>query len=394
MKVSSKKALLGWELGGGLGHVHCLARMAQALEAHGFEPVLVLKQPELLAGQARWPVLPAPVFGGSAPPGFVATTFADVLAAAGYASCDSLGPLVDGWRAILERVRPSVVVADYSPTLCLAARGEFPVVATGTGFALPPSSNGLFPRMSEHGVSPASQERIFATLQEVQRQRGRSGLRDLASLFETEARFVTTLPEVDTYALLRTTPAVGPVDALPAPSHPTKKAFFAYLSMEMPGCEAVMRALAASGFPGRAFVRHADASLRERMGRAGLEVCEGPLSPEQFIAESAVIVHHGSGIADLALAAGRPQFVFPAHLEHFLTARRLCELGVAHLLSGTYPASDVTEGLRQLMLDTKFGQRAAAVAADIHSRGPWDALGKIVSSCKQLSLRSVCSSAG
>jgi hypothetical protein len=392
--VPSKKALLGWEMGGGLGHVHCLMRMAKALEARGFEPVLALKQPELLGGQTPWPVVRAPVFDGVAPSGFVATTFADVLAVSGYAGCESLLPLVDGWRAILREVRPSVVVADYSPTLCLAARGEYPVVATGTGFALPPSQNGLFPRMSEHGRSPVSQERIFATIQQVQRQRGRSALKSLASLLETDARFVTTLPEVDTYAGLRTTPAVGPVDPLPAPSRSTKKAFFAYLSMEMPGCEAVLEALAKAGFSGRAFVRGADATLRERMGRLGLEVCERPLSPEQIVAESAVIVHHGSGIADLALAAGRPQFVFPAHLEHFLTARRLCGLGVAHLLSGTYPASDVTEGLRELMQDTKFSRRAAAVAADIHSRGPWNALGKIVSSCEQLSVNPIGKSIG
>jgi UDP:flavonoid glycosyltransferase YjiC (YdhE family) len=147
----------------------------------------------------------------------------------------------------------------------------------------------------------------------------------------------------------------------------------------------VLTALAQSGFSGQAFVSGADTAMRKRIGKLGLEMHGTAVKPERIVGESAVIVHHGgSALAHLALAAGRPQLLFPAHLEHLLTARKLNGLGVVRALSGTLMASHVSEGLRQLMQDESFSQRAVSIAMDIHSRGPWDALKKIVASCQRL----------
>jgi hypothetical protein len=377
--------LLGWELGGGSGHIRLLQQIARELQGIGFCPVFALKRPDLLQAEDGWTVLQAPQCPNQAPPGFLAATFADVLACRGYAKPQSLQPLVQGWQEILNRVQPAVVVAEFSPTLCLAARGRFPVLTIGTGFTLPPALNGVFPRISQRGRALVPQEQILDSIQEVQHRLGWEKLESLSHLLETDERIVACAPELDPYGPFRTEPLAGPVEPMLAPCAPRSKKFFAYLGMEMPDCQAVLTALAQSGFPGQAFVRDADAALRMRISKLGLEMIGAPLPPEQIISEHAVIVHFGgAGMAHLALAAGRPQLLFPIHLEHLITGQKLHGLGVAHALSGTFLATHVTEALRQLMHDPQFARRAAFVAAQIHSRGPWDALQRIITGCQQL----------
>ena len=57
------------------------------------------------------------------------------------------------------------------------------------------------------------------------------------------------------------------------------------------------------------------------------------------------------------MAAGRPQLLFPAHLEQLMNARRLHALGVAHYLTGQFPSADIGKGLRQLLTDPDVHRR-------------------------------------
>jgi spore coat polysaccharide biosynthesis predicted glycosyltransferase SpsG len=54
------KALLGWEMGGGGGHIHRLTAIARLLTEHQIEPVLVLKNPNHRGIKLPWKVLQAP----------------------------------------------------------------------------------------------------------------------------------------------------------------------------------------------------------------------------------------------------------------------------------------------------------------------------------------------
>jgi hypothetical protein len=378
-------ALLGWELGAGLGHAGRLLCILRALRLAGFATIVAARHPELFAAEPGLTTLPARCHPGAFPAGFIAASYADVLACSGFSNAASLSELMDGWQEIFEQVQPSIIVTDFAPSLCLAARGQFPVVAAETGYSLPPTPGGVFPRMSEHGLSTNANAQVLETIQQTLRGKGRQPLKSLSELLQTEASFVTCLPELDPYASMRGEAAVGPVEPMPSMATTGTQNFFAYLSMEMNGCQDVLATLAQSGFPGRAFVRGANDALRQRMAALGLEILTRPESIKKIVSESSVIVHHGSlAMAHHALAAGRPQLVFPGHLEQFLTSRRLAGLGVAHLLSGSFLASHVVEAMRQLMLDSAFQERARQAALSIHARGPWDALGKIVGRCRQL----------
>ncbi len=392
MPGGAPTVFIGWELGGGMGHVQQLLRQAHALAGRGMRPVLAVRdliEPLPLLRASPFPVVQAPLYsaaGRVAPPGFVARSYADILATHGFADAEHLLAMVQAWLALLDLVRPALVVADHAPTLCLAASAVLPTVLVCNGYLLPPADLPAFPLLMPERPAVVEEGRLLEIVHEVQRRLGRPPARSLPGLFEAAGRFVTVLPELDPYHDVRRERVVGPLEPLGPPLPPPERGgFFAYLAAEMPGWEAILSCLARTGFPGRAYVRGAPPEARDRLRRLGLEVFDRPAPLDEMLAQSAAIVSQGNtGLIQAALAAGRPQLLFPAHLEQLLNGRRLHALGVAHCLSGQFPAADVGEGLRQLLVEPRFARRAREVAGTVAARGPWAPLPAIVAHCERL----------
>ena len=149
---------MGWELGAGLGHVQPLLSVAKALAGRGHQPVFAVKnllEAAPLLGAEPFTVLQAPQWPprpqGAKP--FRASSYADILAIRGFADADELFPLVRAWQALIDLVRPDLIVCDHSPTLCLAAYRSVPVVMIGTGFTVPPAEHSEFPPL-QPSVAP------------------------------------------------------------------------------------------------------------------------------------------------------------------------------------------------------------------------------------------------
>ncbi len=381
--------LFGWELGAGLGHLQRLLPLARALASHGYRPVFAVKDPGAAAPVLRdtcYPVLPAPVGGTRLLPpdrSFLAASYADVLAVQGFAAVEEVLPTVDAWQALIDRVQPALLVCDHSPTLCLAAYGAVPTVVVGTGFSVPPAEGTTYPLLLPRCRPLVPEADLLAVVQEVQRRRGRPAPETLPALMGRAERFLTVLPEMDLYQGLRPDVPLGPVGALaPLAPRPAAPRYFAYLSAETPALEPILRGLAGSGCPGSAYVRGASPELRRRLEQPGLELVDGPQPAAEIMPGVSVVVHHaGMGLAQHALAAGRPQLVFPGHLEQILNGQMLHRLGVGQYLLGAPNPDTVAQELRQLIADRGIADQAAARAASLRERGPWDPLPRIVERC-------------
>ena len=137
--------LFAWELGSGFGHVRPLLSIARGLASLGHTPVFAIRNiPDTwtLLRESGFAVYQAPFRNGAprlAPGPFAGRSFEDVLSISGWSDPDELEPLLRAWDALLDSIRPSLVVLDHAPALALAARGSIPVVQIGTGFCLPPS---------------------------------------------------------------------------------------------------------------------------------------------------------------------------------------------------------------------------------------------------------------
>jgi hypothetical protein len=391
--TAAPTVLLGWELGAGLGHVQRLVRLARALASHGSRPVLAVQDPVdpwPALRDASFPMLQAPVWQprpGRDSPSFQAASYADILAVHGYADVEDLAPMVQAWQGLFDVVQPAVIICDHSPTLCLAAYGAVPTVVVGNGFTVPPVEEPAFPLLRPRRNLLVPEAELLAVIQDVQRRRGRPAPDTLPGLFARAERFLTVLPEMDPYQGFRQEVPIGPVETLtPLAPPPAQPSYFAYQSADTPGLDQLLGGLARPGCPGCVYVRGATSAQRGQWQRKGLEILDGPRPLGEVLPRVSVVVHHGSlGLAQHALAAGRPQLTFPGHLEHLLNAQMLYHrLGVGQYIFGKLNEDAVAKALQQVAGSRPLAEQALARAADLQRRGPWDPLPRIIERCLAL----------
>jgi rhamnosyltransferase subunit B len=381
--------MLAWELGEGLGHVQRLLRVALPLQADGHVPVLVLCntiEPWSLLRETGLPVLQAPVCGANVriaelkSAGF---SLADILALRGWDAVDRLLPTVMAWQRLLEMLQPRVVVADFSPTACLAAFRKLPTVVVGSGFSVPPLDQGEFPSLTP-GPSATRQDQMLAVAQDVQRLRRDPVPVSLTDILAQGECFAATLPELDPYAGMRAESVWDPLEPLLTPPPvPHAPHFFAYLSADFPQVELVVTELALTGCRGTVYLRSAAAAVRERLKLQGLEMLDKPASMTSMLTKASVVVHHGGlGLAQAALAAGRPQILLPQHLEQFTTSEHLRKLGAGVNVTGSVTPQGGARALAKILAEPRFAGSARAAADKIHARPRRDPLPVILERCR------------
>ncbi|MCA9061537.1 MAG: hypothetical protein KDA96_00680 [Planctomycetaceae bacterium] len=376
------------ELGQGLGHVGRLLPIARELAAHGHRPVFAVREVPVAARflqDTGFPILQAPCWQlppwrGERP--FVAATYADLLARHGYDDESCLSSMVNAWEELIRLIDPQLIVADHSPTVCLAAGERVPVVLVGDGFTIPPVHT------SEYAMLAPAQplvdaEHLLHTIQSVQRRRRRSVPTSLQAAFPSAARFLVTFRELDPYRHVRQEPFIGPMDAWNQPDESTnQKRVFAYLDGRFAGLEQVLSAFVRAGIECQAYLRNSNAEQAAGMRRLGVLIHANPVSLSTVLPEVSAIVHHGGlNTATAALAAGRPQLLLPRYLEQDLNAAALTELGVGRVLGGRQTLTSIGQMLGDLCSDPVMASRACGMANELFQRGSSGSLTRIVRDC-------------
>ncbi len=377
-------------MGAGLSHVKSLLEVARRLRDHGHRPVFALTnvvEPAFLLSEEGFPFLQAPEWEPPRLGRRVRTaSFADILAARGFADRDRVHAIVAAWDGIMDVVRPKLVVADYSPGLCLAARGRVPVVAIGIGFCLPPPEMETFPALLPAVKPLIRQEDLLATINAVQRDRGAPSLPRLPALFEADAQFVYAFPILDPYAAFRARPADGPLESLPGPAPPpAEDHVFVYYGTELPAVKPLMEGLARAGLPATVYLRGAPPAMLRSLERPGIRMLDSPASFDDILPRCSVAVHYGGlGTIAACLSVGRPQLAVPYRMERRLNARVLVDHRVGYVKVGKFTADDFASALRTTVDDSGLVDNAAALAADLARAPRRDVLGAIVERCLAL----------
>ena len=378
--------LIGWELGGGLGHVPKLLDVANELAARGHRPVLAVKDLAVTRHFLRdvsFPVVQAPIFRDQVPPSFRALSFADILAISGFGDADGLLLLVNAWQSLIEMTGARLVVCNFAPSLCLAAYGVLPTVVVGTGFTVPPVDGHEFPRLGPRFGTIVSADQVLENVQRVQKRRGRPAPEALPAMMASAARFVHTIAEIDAYRATRS----GVVEPLRTPEPPLCAAaagsFFAYLSAANHRVDLILPELAAAGSQGAAYVRHASPHLVAAARKAGITMHDEPPPLKEALTKAAVLIHHGGlNSTEIALAAGRPQLTLPNHLEHDLTAKALEDLGVGRSLKRPHRPREVVELLQEISAPGGCSRQAVTFAHEIQARNYQGCLPQIADYCQ------------
>jgi hypothetical protein len=365
-----KTVLFAWELGGGMGHVTTLHRLAKRLKQVDLRLVAVVKNPDAAAlllspgiEIVQAPAWPSAAMTEAQIAKSSSSTMGDILATAGLADPAGLDRLLKHWDDHFIRIKPDLVVADLAPAAALVARGQIPLLLVGNGFTLPPSEMTRFPPL--HRLTPPAfdETETLSVLNAALRSRGQARLDRLPQVFSADARLILTFPLLDPYRSQRAEPADGPAfDHVPDPSEPRAGTLFAYFSR---GYELHRDIAGALLTHARGLTIHApELSERQAGGlrRAGATVATEPVQSANPWAGASLVVHFGGGgLAAEALAAGIPQLVLSMHIEQELNGSALQASGLGRLVRAYDPASKLSaKMIDDLLQDTALAERAKA----------------------------------
>lgn len=368
--------LYAWEFGAGLGHMGVFLPLARELRNAGHEIHWVVTQPavagDFLASEGfTW--IAAPAMAEVARPG-PPLTYADILLRFGYADPRALFGLVGGWREAMRLTGARLVLADHSPTAVLAARTmNIPVMLFSNGFTAPPRRSPL-PNMRPWSPVPEQTIRqldlaALATVNAVLTRYHCAALEHLATLFDVAEEALVTFPELDHYAdrgparYWGSLPSAGAGLPVEWPAGGGKR-LFAYLRPECMHHEALLAALLALGQPVAIYFPGMSPALQARFAAPHMRFLDQPADMEQMTRDADVGITYASLATTTAfLLAGKPLLLLPWHLEQFMLARRIEEMGAGRMVNPEQPPGDLRAILADLIDNPSWRGNAQAFAA-------------------------------
>lgn len=377
--------LIGWELGASPDLLLDAADLAYGLVARGHDVRLAVGDPVALATvfdlRLAGSILPAPV--PPLRPDLVMKPpkeggIGDKLAVQGFASPAVLSGLALAWRNLLQAVEPTAVVALGAPVLALAARGRAGLLVAGSVDALPPGEVGGLPRIHANMAPAVPERQMLENANLVLERLGGAPLATPGALLLGDHTLVYGLAQIDSYAALRTTPAIGPLLAMPSPVTPAARpAMTAILDVHFPFIETLVLALTDFGqTPVNVHIRGITRPMRAYLSQTlGVVVHETVAEAMETIADASFVLHHGGArVAAHAMALGVPQALMPHSFEQGIVADMLQRANAGMRLAiGTDPVP-LADGLGQLFRNLESTQNAQHAARQIALNPPSPAL--------------------
>ena len=397
-----KKARLfyAWEFGANFGHIGAFLPLGRALRDRGHDVQWVVTQTgpaaRLLAREGfSWFQAP---HANEAPLKTPPLTYADILLRFGYASAEDLYGLVVAWRELFRLGGAELVLADHAPTAVLAARTlGLPVMLFSNGFTAPPRQRPL-PNMRPWQIFPDAQllaleDRAMASVNQVLRIFDKPVLTALHQLFDVEEEALITYPELDHYdnrgpaRYWGSLPnaAIGIAPPWPTLASKGDKRVFAYLRPETPHVEAALDALRAMGQSAVVYIPGLSDVARQKWQAPHLVFVTEPVDIERAAREADLGITYASLAATTAiLMAGKPLLMLPSHLEQFLLARRVVNMGAGRVVPADQSTVDLPQCITDLLGSADYAANARAFAAKYESFGQSNVVGNLVRRIEEL----------
>jgi UDP:flavonoid glycosyltransferase YjiC (YdhE family) len=350
--------------------------LARELRDEGHEVHWIVTQPavvgEFLAGEGfNW--LAAPTLPEVTRPG-PPLTYADILLRFGYAEPRALFGLVGCWREAMRLTGAKLVLADHAPTALLAARTmDLPVMLFSNGFTAPPRRSPL-PNMRPWTPVPEQtlgqlDRAALSSINAVLARHDCAQMQHLAELFDVAEEALVTFPELDHYPdrgparYWGSLPSAGAGRPVEWPAGGGKR-MFAYLRPECVHHEALLTALHAFGQPTAIYFPGISPAFQTRFAAPHIRFLDQPADMEQMTREADIGITYSSLATTTAfLLAGKPLLLLPWHLEQYMVARRVEEMGAGRLVNPEQPPGDLRGVLADLIDNPAWRTNAEAFAA-------------------------------
>lgn len=365
--------LCTWEMGGELGHLARLALLTKALESDGHRVVLALKDlsrchPFFKETKAQ--ILQAPNWRLKLKMQRPIACQADALLLSGYIDADALFMLTKAWEAIVQLVKPDIIIFEYSPTAQLALRDETEIkkIIIGMGFSAPearyPIADWRYPSVNDNLVE--EQERVALNpINIVLKKLNKSPLKKLSELWQVDKLILNEFPPFDLYHKLRSNTIYCTAQNSSNTQKPIvfpdtgRKKIIAYLKPAYPGIEQLIKALA---------LTNADVFVVCLMGPEKiLKSCESdhfkystePVNLTEGFGQADLFIGHGNGgTVTEALRAGIPTIACPLQQEQLLIGKTLQEHMVGRLILGFDDTETLAKQINSALDDKELHSHA------------------------------------
>ena len=369
------RILFCWELGGGYGHIGNFLNLGRALRDRGHQVLFALKdlsRAENMLGCHGFDLLQAPLWlpqpVGVPPPG----NYSEMLFSFGYFDEAGLTGVVRAWRRLFDLVDADLLVMENSPTALLAARGmPTPRALLGTGFSCPPPASPMPAlRWWQTGVKYRFDEHdsiLLRTMNGVMQRVGGPSMATFIDLLAADETFLCTFPELDHYPSRGKQQCYwGPafnVSQGATPQWPIGegKCVFAYLDPSHPEFAIVIGALRNSKY--RVLVHAPGTSERNRREHqtARLSFTTTAAHIQEVLSGTDLIVcHSGHGLVAATLLAGKPLLLIPSHVEQYMLAQRVEQLGAGLMWIKGRGDSVLRKMLGELLSKARYAEAALA----------------------------------
>ena len=218
------------------------------------------------------------------------------------------------------------------------------------------------------GQLDALENEALASINAVLEHFGQPPFDAVAQLFDVAEDTLLGFPELDHYAdrgparYWGNLPDAGVGDAPAWPALPGKR-IFGYLRTGTRHHEPALAALHALGQPTVVFFPDAPPTLLERYAAPHLVFSATPLDLAQTAREAdAAITYANMSTVTSFLLKGKPVLLLPGHLEQFLLARRIEEMGAGLMVNPEQPPVDLELKLRRVLFEADFALNAQAFA--------------------------------
>lgn len=335
---SQPHALLCWEYGAGLGHVAALRTIARALKRLGWMTTLVNPSTVSVAPDDCFDdILTIPAANQLlthtiADPDTPIASYNHAVWNFGFHSTKFVFTRLQLWNALFARIKPDLVIADFAPCALMAARGDFPTIALGNGYTLPPVNIKRYPRFFdiEDGFDGAE---MLGSVNSALRLCGKTELDFLPEIFRADYQACRTFENTDPFQKVRSPPASGPL--LPAivvraPVKPARRVFV-YLTHCKPGIlRHVVDAVSRMDIPVDIYALQNEQIEQKPDGDNEVIHFGNPISLERIISDYSLVIHLGGHSLALELVvSGVPQLLLPVDIEKVLLGNNLDRAGLA-----------------------------------------------------------------
>jgi hypothetical protein len=286
------------------------------------------------------------------------------------------------------------LLADYSPTALLAARGlKIPRILVSSGFGeLVPGHPDLclrpwHPRGRE--LTATSEKVVVGVVNQVLERRGQELLRQVSEIYHANRLYLFHLPEIDLWESRCGANYLPPPQepgnlrraAWPEGSGPRVFAYFKRTSLQtLPTIRRIAR------LPCVGVIVCVGLSNEEREGlqRPGLRLFQQPLDLAEILDTADVVVCHGgrSTLSD-ALLAGKPLLLIPEQLEQWHNSNKVEQQGAGILVGRKAGQEQIQDALSRLITSPAFREASRAIALRNAAMKTTDPVAAVLAGCEQ-----------